>query len=148
MFRFFALAGAAFAAYYVYRNMKKYKNPVRYPLVTSKYGADRGGVKHHGTDFVSQVGDLNIYAASSGEVTIAAWGYNGGAGNYVEIWDGEHFVRYLHLNNIFVKVGQKVKQGDIIGIMGNTGYSFGTHLHLDVRKERPLTNFIDFEKFA
>lgn len=123
---------------------KKYIIPVKDHVVTSGFGVNRGGVIHHGVDFISKSGDLNIYSASNGTVTIAALGYNNGAGNYIEIYDGDYLLRYLHLDKIFVKSGDKIKQGQIIGIMGNTGYSRGTHLHIDVRKNKELSNFINF----
>lgn len=55
-------------------------------------------------------------------------------GNYVRIDDskGNRFY-YCHLKSRSVKVGQKVNQGDKIGVMGNTGYSFGAHTHFEVR---------------
>ena len=44
----------------------------------------------------------------------------------------KYTVRYAHLESISVKEGQTIKEGDVIGIMGNTGQSFGAHLHIDV----------------
>lgn len=55
-------------------------------------------------------------------------------GNYVRV-DGKDGKRYYycHLASRAVKVGQTVQEGDHIGVMGNTGYSFGRHLHFEVR---------------
>lgn len=55
-------------------------------------------------------------------------------GNYVRI-DGDDGKRYYycHLNKRLVSVGQRIKAGDHIGIEGNTGYSFGSHCHFEVR---------------
>jgi murein DD-endopeptidase MepM/ murein hydrolase activator NlpD len=50
---------------------------------------------------------------------------------------------YLHLDTILVKEGQRVKRGQTIGTMGNTGYSTGTHLHLSITKNG---QYIDPEK--
>ena len=56
-------------------------------------------------------------------------------GNYVAVQsENGYIVYYCHLKNRAVAVGQKIKVGDIIGEMGNTGYSFGAHLHIEVRK--------------
>jgi murein DD-endopeptidase MepM/ murein hydrolase activator NlpD len=57
-------------------------------------------------------------------------------GNIVVIkHDNGYFTRYYHLKykSVTVKVGQRVEQGDVIGYMGNTGYSFGGHVHFEVR---------------
>lgn len=57
-------------------------------------------------------------------------------GNYVAVQsESGYIVYYCHLKYRAVVVGQKIKVGDIIGEMGNTGYSFGAHLHIEVRKD-------------
>ena len=56
-------------------------------------------------------------------------------GNYICIFDGMDYYYYCHLAERFVKQHDRVEQGDIIGIMGNTGYSFGEHLHFEVRSK-------------
>lgn len=104
--------------------------------VTSPYGnRTLNGVPefHNGQDIV---GDKNwnvrsIWDCEKVEVSI---GYNGGRGNVVYGYYNSN-LRYLaqHLDSIFVKNGQKVKQGDKIGVMGNTGYSFGVHLHIEIQ---------------
>ena len=56
-------------------------------------------------------------------------------GNYVRVDDGEgNRLFFCHLDSRAVKVGQKVNPGDKLGVMGNTGYSFGAHTHFEVRK--------------
>lgn len=55
-------------------------------------------------------------------------------GNYVAISGNDgNTIYYCHLASRKVSAGQRVKAGDVIGIMGNTGYSFGKHLHFEVR---------------
>ena len=54
-------------------------------------------------------------------------------GNFVEIeLDGVTF-KYAHLNEIWVKEGDNIKQNDIVGLMGSTGMSTGSHLHFEIR---------------
>ena len=56
-------------------------------------------------------------------------------GNYVRVDDGEgNRLFFCHLDSRAVSVGQKVNPGDRLGVMGNTGYSFGAHTHFEVRK--------------
>lgn len=58
-----------------------------------------------------------------------------GYGNYVMIAHGNTYVTlYAHLENVYVKAGDTVSEGTAIGVMGNTGNSFGAHLHFEVRK--------------
>lgn len=55
-------------------------------------------------------------------------------GNYIRIdTEDEHRLFFCHLSERLVRVGQKINVGDIIGIEGNTGYSFGSHCHFEVR---------------
>lgn len=82
---------------------------------------------HDGMDISVGCG-APIYAANGGTVIFAGWG--GGYGNEVEIRHGNGVVTfYGHLNSIGVSKGQTVSKGQYIGAMGNTGYSFGCHLH-------------------
>lgn len=57
-------------------------------------------------------------------------------GHYVRVdsADKRHYVFYCHLAQRLVSTGQQVKAGDALGVMGNTGYSFGAHVHLEVRR--------------
>ena len=74
-----------------------------------------------------------INAAASGTVIRAQWG-SGGEGNHVVIDHGNGiWTRYYHgTNNYAVRVGDRVSAGQSILYMGNTGYSFGTHLHFEI----------------
>jgi murein DD-endopeptidase MepM/ murein hydrolase activator NlpD len=75
-----------------------------------------------------------VYAADSGVVTAAAGGYNYGYGNYIMIDHGNGYVTlYAHLSQINVVRCQGVYAGNLIGLAGNTGNSFGAHLHFEVR---------------
>ncbi|MHB1316592.1 MAG: peptidoglycan DD-metalloendopeptidase family protein [Minisyncoccota bacterium] len=102
-----------------------------------------GGVKsqgihgHNGVDIASAFG-TNILASASGEVIVAKnGGYNGGYGSYIVIKHNNGTqTLYAHLSAVQVSVGQDVYQGQIIGNMGSTGKSTGTHLHFEVRGAR------------
>ena len=85
---------------------------------------------HKGLDY-SNVPYTPIYAPADGVVVNTY--VNSGYGNFLVIDHGYDIVtRYGHLTKYEVKVGQKVKRGDLIARMGNTGRSTGTHLHYEV----------------
>lgn len=101
-----------------------------------------GGVKtqsihgHNGVDLASVRG-ANVLASASGEVIIARTGWNGGYGTYVVIKHSNGTqTLYGHLNGLAVYAGNSVKQGQVIGYMGNTGKSTGVHLHFEIRGAR------------
>jgi murein DD-endopeptidase MepM/ murein hydrolase activator NlpD len=87
---------------------------------------------HPGIDIAASEG-VPIYAAAAGVVVKAAGGWNGGYGNVVVIDHGNGYTtRYAHLSQINVKDCQGVGAGTVIGAAGNTGNSFGAHLHFEV----------------
>lgn len=87
---------------------------------------------HNGMDFTGPVG-TDIYATGEGVVEEA--GYNlYGYGNRVIINHGYGYKTiYAHLHKVKVKAGDKVKRGEVVGTLGNTGRSTGPHLHYEVR---------------
>lgn len=92
------------------------------------YGTSRF---HEGMDFSADTG-TPVYATGDGKVTSAGW--ESGYGNSIDINHGYNYLtRYAHLSEILVKPGQNVKRGDLIGKVGNTGKSTGSHLHYEVR---------------
>ncbi|MFN3361533.1 MAG: peptidoglycan DD-metalloendopeptidase family protein [Pseudanabaenaceae cyanobacterium] len=100
-------------------------------IITSGFGW-RWGRLHQGIDIAAPIG-TPIWAAGSGVVQFAGWN-NGGYGYMVDILHNNGTVtRYAHLNAIYVKVGQRVQQGQVIAEMGSTGYSTGPHLHFEIR---------------
>lgn len=100
--------------------------------VTSRFGG-RWGSTHKGIDIGAPKG-TPIKAAASGTVISASMGYNGGYGNYMVISHGNGVeTAYGHCSALYVKPGQKVSQGQVIGAVGNTGRSYGNHLHLEIR---------------
>lgn len=91
------------------------------------------GPGHLGIDISAPEGS-NVYAAGTGVVTMAAGGWNYGYDNVVQVDHGNGYVTvYAHLSTIFVTQCQSVGQGTVIGLSGNTGNSFGAHLHFEIR---------------
>jgi murein DD-endopeptidase MepM/ murein hydrolase activator NlpD len=101
------------------------------------------GKYHEGMDFTGKVG-TDIYATGDGIVVksnYTSWGY----GNVIIVDHGFGYqTRYAHLHERYVKVGQKVKRGDVIGALGNSGRSTGPHLHYEVRRNNIPVNPINF----
>ncbi len=86
--------------------------------------------RHSGLDIANKTG-TPLYAADSGKVEIAGWAR--GYGNTIVVnHGGGKKTRYAHLSKFYVGVGQKVGKGETIGLMGNTGWSTGPHLHFEV----------------
>lgn len=80
-------------------------------------------------------------AADGGTVIQAANGWNGGYGNVVKIRHSNGLITvYAHLQTVKVVTGQQVSRGQTIGLIGNTGYSFGPHLHFEVIKNGVKVN--------
>lgn len=98
---------------------------------------------HGGIDFSAPMG-TEVYATGDGvvsEVENSLWGY----GNMVTIDHGFNYVtRYAHLQKAAVRKGQKVKRGQLIGYVGDTGKTTGIHLHYEVRKNDVPINPINF----
>lgn len=88
---------------------------------------------HAGMDFTAKTG-TPIHATGDGVVTYAEYGTNG-YGMHVIIDHGfDYQTLYAHLSKLEVRKGQRVKRGDVIGRVGNTGLSAGPHLHYEVHK--------------
>jgi murein DD-endopeptidase MepM/ murein hydrolase activator NlpD len=84
---------------------------------------------HRGVDYAAPRG-TPIFSAGDGRVVAA--GYSKANGNYVFIQHGQRFTtKYLHLNKRKVKKGRSVKQRQVIGTVGSTGYATGPHLHYE-----------------
>lgn len=92
---------------------------------------------HAGTDLGAPLG-TPVLAALAGRVAIADW--LGGYGMVVALQHGEQGQQqtlYAHLSEIFVKPGEPVQQGEVIGRVGSTGLSTGPHLHFEFRQQTP-----------
>lgn len=90
-------------------------------------------IHHDGIDFAAPIG-TDIFATGDGVVITVDFS-RGGYGNEIVINHGFGYkTRYAHLSKMLVRVGQKVKRGEVIGKVGNTGKSVGSHLHYEVIK--------------
>ncbi len=97
---------------------------------------------HYGVDLTAPR-NTPIHAAGDGIVVRADWA--GGYGNCVRINHGYGYLTlYGHMQKYIVKSGQKVKRGDIIGYVGNTGLSTSPHLHYEVRINGKPVNPVNF----
>ena len=93
---------------------------------------------HAGVDFAGKLGS-DVIAVASGVVVYS--GRKDGYGNLVEIDHGNGVTtRYGHHDELKVQVGDFVKQGDVIGLMGNSGRSTGPHVHLEVLRDGRAVN--------
>jgi murein DD-endopeptidase MepM/ murein hydrolase activator NlpD len=119
------------------------KTPINGARLSSPFGNRKhpilGFTKHHnGTDFAALTG-TPIMASGSGTVITAGWCGNGG--NCVRIRHNSSYTTgYGHLSKFATKKGRKVKQGQIIGYVGNTGMSTGPHLHYTVKYNGKFVN--------
>ena len=120
------------------KNFSKIVMPLNREIsITSPYGIRthpifRATKFHNGIDLVANY--ENVYSVLDGIVTETGWDNNGG-GNYIKV---NHFNRfetaYLHLSEIYYRVGEFVKAGFIIAKSGNSGNSTGPHLHFSVKE--------------
>jgi murein DD-endopeptidase MepM/ murein hydrolase activator NlpD len=124
--------------------------PVKTAAFTSGYGVRsdpfRGSAAMHaGIDLSGPTG-TPIYATADGKVSEAGWN-SGGYGNLVKLDHGRGIeTRYAHLSAVGVRPGQHVKRGQLIGKMGSTGRSTGSHLHYEVRIDGRAVNPVPFMK--
>ena len=103
--------------------------------VTSPYGMREDPIvytwrMHNGIDIGASYG-TDILAADGGEVVTAT--YSSSYGYYVMLYHGDdRYTLYAHMSEIWVDVGQSVYQGEVIGLVGSTGYSTGPHIHYEI----------------
>lgn len=130
---------------------KLFANPLQIGTysVTQWYGENN----HLGIDLGASEG-TNIYASADGYISFAGYGLsqNGfnGYGNCVLIsHENGYYTMYGHAVKLYVKTGQRIKKGQLIAGVGNTGNSFGNHLHFEIRKgyQYPRVNPSDYINF-
>jgi len=129
---------------------KQFINPIRIDKikkVSSGYGERMNPFTqkkqlHKGVDLVAET-NTKVYSTKDGEVIKAA--YNSKKGNYIQIKHKDDFqTNYHHLKLISINIGDNVTAGDIIGTVGSTGKSTGSHLHYEVLKNGKNVNPINF----
>lgn len=117
-------------------------NPSKNNVITSPFGLRWGGEKHHGIDIAGNIGDP-IFAAESGFASLVS--YNSIYGNYMKLNHGKGVeTLYGHCDVMFIKEGDYVTKGQIIGKIGNTGRSTGPHLHFEVRVNGKADNPLNY----
>ena len=119
--------------------------PTKYPYIISSRFGWRWGKLHKGVDICGTGRGSPIYAARAGEVVKAT--YHSSLGYYVMIkHDNGYYTQYAHMQNTngndkaggtgsftkYIQVGQRVQAKQVIGEMGNSGNSFGVHLHFEI----------------
>jgi murein DD-endopeptidase MepM/ murein hydrolase activator NlpD len=121
--------------------------PVDNMMLTSSFGVRSDPFNgrrraHKGIDIPGPVG-TPIYATADGIVGRSQW--VGGYGNLVDINHGNGIeTRYGHMSKLIVAPNQRVRRGQVIGLMGSTGRSTGSHLHYEVRIDGEAVNPIPF----
>jgi murein DD-endopeptidase MepM/ murein hydrolase activator NlpD len=123
--------------------LPKFTHPCPSASISSHFGwRDFDSSFHMGLDLAAPTG-TPIYAAVGGTVIIS--GYSSSAGNWVVISHGSGLVtKYMHASALYVTAGQSVGAGEMIAAVGNTGNSFGAHLHFQVEINGAAVNPIVF----
>ena len=99
---------------------------------------------HHGLDFAGKAGS-DVLAVADG---IVSWqGTRGGYGEMIEIDHGNGYQsRYAHNKKLVVKLGDRIKKGQAIALMGSTGRSTGPHVHFEILRDGKTVNPANFVK--
>ena len=106
------------------------------------------GTTHQGLDLVG-IDSKNLYSTTDGIVEVASNLDPTGFGTYVRILASNGYRYYYgHMSSVNVKVGDKVKIGDLIGVEGSTGHSTGSHCHYEVRKTLDKSSFADINEIS
>ena len=112
--------------------------PYKNCYISAQYGQYPSGGAHHGMDICVRGGSegKNVVAAADG--VVISYGFNHWSmGNYIIVDHGYGlFTAYYHMQKLFAEKGDRVKQGQVIGLIGHTGNTTGPHLHFEVRISR------------
>lgn len=121
------------------------RTPIDGARLSSRYGKRKHPIlgytkMHRGVDFAASIG-TPIYAAGDGRIEMA--GRNGAYGNYIRIrHNSDYSTAYAHLSRFArgTAKGKRVRQGQVIGYVGNTGRTTGPHLHYEILRGGKQTN--------
>lgn len=114
-------------------------------IITNKYSNSHKAVdivgKNHTLDYVVAHTDGIVSIIQTGKNNNKGSTGNESYGNFIKIkHDNEYYTLYAHLEYVTVKKNQKVKKGDILGYMGDSGNAYGKHLHFEVWKKNTRIN--------
>lgn len=116
--------------------------PVKNPELTQKFSTFKRP-PHLGIDLKASIG-TTVFSSHSGRVVYAGKRLTN-YGNVVIVEHSPHWASlYAHLQTIKVKIGQKIKKGDVIGTSGNTGKTSGPHLHFELMYNKKTVNPIPY----
>ena len=110
--------------------------------ISSNFGK-RGGRNHDGIDIPAPIG-TEIVASESGKVVYSGSGIKGYGNLTIIAHKDNYFSVYAHADKNLRSKGDKVKRGEVIALVGNTGRSTGPHLHFEIRKKSTPLNPVAF----
>ncbi len=116
----------------------EYHWPLDAGIISSEYG-ERWGKPHKGIDIAADTGEA-VHAVASGEVIYAGDGLRGYGNVVILKHDDKLTSLYAHNSALKVKLGDQVKQGDLIALLGSTGHSTGPHVHFEFRNGDAAVN--------
>ena len=117
-----------------YQSTGRFIWPVpRMQRISSFYGK-RGKRIHHGIDIPAPIG-TEVIASDGGEVIYSGNRLRGFGKLVVIAHDNDYYTVYAHNSKLIKKRGQRVRKGELIALSGNTGRSFGPHVHFEIRKK-------------
>lgn len=114
-------------------------------IITNKYSKSHQAIdivgKNHTLDFITAHSDGTVILIQTGKTNNKNSKGNESYGNFIKIkHNNNYYTLYAHLEYVKVKKNQKVKKGDILGYMGDSGNAYGKHLHFEVWKEKSRIN--------
>lgn len=125
-----------------YPKLPAYKGEYRWPLaagiVSSEFGR-RWNRPHEGIDIAADEGEP-VYASAAGEVLYANNRMRGYGNVVILRHDAQTTTLYAHNKSLKVRLGEKVKQGQVIALVGSTGLSTGPHVHFEIRRSQTALN--------
>lgn len=126
------------------------KAPLTFSRITSGFTYARfhpvlnKNTPHRAIDYAAPIG-TPVLATADGTIIFAGWN-TVGYGNFVNIKHNSTYqTNYAHLSKILVKNGEHVKQGEVIGLVGSTGFSTGPHLHYEMKINGELVNPLEVQ---